>query len=90
LKDCVASPPARHSLPLPLPVATGIKQKPAKTTSSAKGLSGTASGVTLTTDLGSDDSGGLSDDDVLYQEQQHLWPAAEGSPPGSVSSSSSG
>ncbi|CAM9556073.1 unnamed protein product, partial [Ectocarpus sp. 8 AP-2014] len=68
----------------------GIKQKPAKTTSSGKELSGTASGVTLITDLGSDDSGGLSDGDVPNQEQQDLRPAAEDSPPGSVSSSSSG
>ncbi|CAM9412963.1 unnamed protein product, partial [Ectocarpus sp. 8 AP-2014] len=68
----------------------GNRQKPAKTTSSAKELSGTASGVTLTTDLGSDDSGSLSDDDVPNQEQQDLWPAAEYSPPGSVSSNSGG
>ncbi|CBN79387.1 conserved unknown protein [Ectocarpus siliculosus] len=65
-------------------------KKPAKTTSSGKELSGTASGVTPTTDLGSDDSGGLSDGDVPDQEHQDLRPAAEYSPPGSVSSNSSG
>ncbi|CAN0336937.1 unnamed protein product, partial [Ectocarpus sp. 13 AM-2016] len=69
----------------------GNKQKSAKTSSYAKELYGTASGVTLTTDLGSDDSGSLSDDDdVPNQEQQDLRPAAEGSPSGSVSSSSGG
>ncbi|CAM9913831.1 unnamed protein product [Ectocarpus fasciculatus] len=67
----------------------GVSLKPANTSSSStKELSGTASGVTLTTDLGSDDSDGLSnDDDVLGQEQQDLWPAAEYSSTGSVSSS---
>lgn len=86
------SPPATHRrFRRHLPVATGNRQKPAKTSSSAKELSGTASGVTLTTDLDSDDSGDDSnEDDVPNQEQHDLWPAAEYSPPGSVSSNSGG